>query len=350
MMQFFKVVCCGLIILFAKFPMVFSQNTLPGDSGTILFKSEKSLELTIELDLDSLYKGGFAEQMHYHGSLKCLNNDSNYCTIPVYFTKRGHFRRRSNVCDFPPLWVHFHAKSIAGTPFEALRKIKMITHCQNNDTNFNQYVIQEYLFYKVYNIITDHSFKVRLAKIKYVDLSGNYEDMEKYAFFLENPEHIAQRLDGAIMDIHDLDPPSVDPYYFSLMSLFQYVIGNQDWSVSLLHNILLVGIYPSLTPVTIPFDFDISWLINIPYNHPTISYRLGKKFERKFLPEKINRNAMKLAILKLREKREEILSLYHNTNLLSENNKIKTLTSLEEFFQLLENKKWVRKEFMKHRR
>jgi hypothetical protein len=348
-MQFFKVICF-LIILFAKFSVSFSQNNFPKDSGTILFGSEKILELTLSQNLDSLYKGGLSEQNHYHGSISCINNAGNFCMIPVYFTKRGHFRKSFNVCDFPPLQIHFHAKSTAGTPFEALKKIKIVTHCQNNDSNFNQYVIQEYLFYKVYNIITDHSFKVRLAKIKYVDLSGNYEDMEKYAFFLENPEHIAQRLNGAILDIHDLDPPSVDQYYFSLMSLFQYVIGNQDWSVQLLHNVELVGIYPSLKPVTVPFDFDISWLINIPYNHPTIAYRQGKKFERKFLPEKINRKAMMLAILKLREKREEILSLYHNTNLLNENNKIRTLTSLEDFFQLLENKKWVRKEFMKHRR
>ncbi len=348
-MQFLKVVSCCLIILFAKFSMMFSQNTLPRDSGTILFESEKCLELTLSLDLDSLYKGGFAEQNRYHGSIRCLNNDSNVCIIPVYFTKRGHFRRRFNVCDFPPLRIHFHAKSIAGTPFEALRKIKMVTHCQNNDTNFNQYVIQEYLFYKVYNIITDHSFKVRLAKIKYIDLSGNYADMEKYAFFLENPEHLAQRLHGVNLDIHELYPQAVDPYYYSLMSLFEYIIVNQDWSIELLHNVELIGIYPSLAPVTVPFDFDVSWLINIPYNHPTISYRLGKKIERKFLPAKVNRKAMMMAILKLREKREEILNLYHHTNLLNENNKLKTLTSLEAFFQLLENKKWVHKEFIKNR-
>jgi hypothetical protein len=348
-MYFPKIASTCLIILFANFSVIFSQEAVEKDSTSVLFNSDKCLEISLSLDLDSISEGGYASQKHYQGKITCINNLGKICEIPVYLTKRGHFRRSFNVCDFPPLMIHFHGKYNKETPFEGLRKLKMITHCQNGDSAYNQYVIQEYLFYKFYQILTENSFKVRLAKVNYVDISGNYADMPKYAFFLENPGALAYRLKGNILEIHDLNPNAVDPYYYALMSLFQYIIVNQDWSIDLLHNVVLVGIYPSLKPVTIPFDFDLSWLINIPYNHPTISYRIGKNVERKFLPEKVNRKAMIMAIQKLKLKREEILNLYHENDLLNENNKIKILKSLEEFFQLLENKKWVRKEFYKHK-
>jgi len=352
-MQCLKFIFVGIIILLLYFTPVFSRgNGMNNDSIPILFDSEKVLELTFMLNLDSLYRGEYSEKKQYHGKITGLNDAGHLYTIPVIFTKRGHFRKSFNVCDFPPLQVHFKHQHTKETPFYGLKKIKMVTHCQNNDSLYDQYVLQEYLFYKVYNILTDNSFKVRFAKVKYFDISGKEDSLLNYAFFIENREDLALRINGTLLNVHYLEPKAVDQYSCSLMTLFQYMIINQDWSARLLHNVDLFGIYPSLKPITVPFDFDMSWLINIPYNHPTLAYRLGKKPERSFSHEKTDRKAMSLAINKFKLKHEDILNLIHNNKLLNETNKAKILTSFQEFYQLLDNEHWVTRELLrphKHR-
>jgi hypothetical protein len=345
-MQLFKLLLAGIIVLSLNFTEVYSyENDKHPDTVPVLFDSEEILELTFILHLDSLYKGGFSEQKQYPGKI-CGFNEGHTYTIPVIFTKRGHFRKSFNVCDFPPLRVHFIGNQNINTPFEGLKKVKMVTHCQDNDSLFDQYVVQEYLFYKIYNILTDNSFKVRLAKVKYVDINKN-DSLFNYAFFIENPGELAHRINGTVLDIHYLSWKAVDQYYYLLVSLFEYMIINQDWSIGLQHNIELVGIYPSLKPVMIPFDFDMSWLINIPYNHPTIAYRIGKKAERSFLPDKVNRLQMITVINKFKLKQSEILNLINNEKLLNEANKTKILTSLKTFYQLLANEQWVKKELLR---
>jgi hypothetical protein len=228
-----------------------------------------------------------------------------------------------------------------------MEKIKMVTHCINADSSFDQYVIEEYLIYKAYNIITDYSFKVRLAKIKYVDTSRKNPVMTRYAFFIENTGSLANRMKGSKLDYHYVYPEVVEQYHYCLAGIFQYMIYNTDWSINLLHNVELIGIYPSLRPVAVPFDFDMAGLINIPYNSPILAYKQGKEPERQFTIKKVNRKLIVAAVNRINFKKDEILSLYKKNPYLSESNKVKTLGSLSSFFRILNDHKLVKAEFFK---
>ena len=338
-----------LIILFAIFQYSsasFGQTSRRFFNGD-LFDNDSILELSLKLNCDSLYRGGISESIEFKGFMSYYYNPKSELIIPVKITKRGHFRKMYNVCNFPPVRVAFSKKNAKNSIFEDRNKIKMVTHCINEDKSFDQYVIEEYLIYKAYNIITDYSFKVRLAQIKYVDTSGKNPIMTRFGFFIENPDELANRMKGSKLDYRYIYPEVVDQYHYCLMGVFQYMIYNTDWSINLLHNIEIIGIFPSLRPVAVPFDFDMAGLINIPYHSPVTEYRLGKEPVRQFTLKNLNRTLIKSAVYRFNSKKEEILSLYQNNKFLSDSIKVKTLGSLNTFFRTIEDSKKVRREFFK---
>jgi hypothetical protein len=338
-----------LSFLFAlvQFSLVTSGQSVKQFYKGDLFENDSVLELTIKMNCDSLYNGGFSESIEYKGVMSYRNDSDHVLMLPIKITKRGHFRKMYNVCNFPPLRIEFSKKTTKNSLFEGMEKIKMVTHCINGDSSFDQYVIEEYLIYKAYNIITDYSFKVRLAKINYVDISGKNPVMTRYAFFIENTGSLANRMKGTKLNYHYVYPEVVEQYHYCLAGIFQYMIYNTDWSINLLHNVELIGVYPSLRPVAVPFDFDMAGLINIPYNSPILAYKQGKDPERQFTIKKVNRKLIVAAVNRIKFKKGEILSLYKKNPYLSESNKVKTLGSLSSFFRILDDHKLVRTEFFK---
>ena len=86
---------------------------------------------------------------------------------------RGNSRLR--VCEFPPLRLDFDRDATAGTVFEGQNKLKLVTHCRNYDRG-EQDMLEEYLTYRLFNALTDASFRVRLLRIRYVDTDGRLDE------------------------------------------------------------------------------------------------------------------------------------------------------------------------------
>jgi hypothetical protein len=308
-----------------------------------LFESEDILNLNITMDFDSIFNNNFSESKKYPAILSFPGDRGEIKKYIINLSKRGHFRKSFNVCNFPPLRIHFNKDFINDSIFAGISKIKLVTHCQNYDTAFDQYILMEYYIYRMYNMLTQRSFRVRLAKITYTDKTNKYDPMLKWAFFIENPSDLAYRVNGKILDIRYISPENTDPYYFALMSLFQFMIISQDWSVSLLHNVELVGIYPSLRPVTIPFDFDMAGIINIPYDSHLLDYRKGKEPKRVFLAKKIDKKAFNRAISQLKKEKTNIYALINNSKYLNDTVKIYFIRHLNDFYYLLYDKSELRK-------
>ena len=71
----------------------------------------------------------------------------------------------------------------------------MVRHCRDGDDD-EQNLLEEYLVYRSYNLLTDESFRVRLARITYADGEDDDDPVVRYAFFIEEAEAIAERLGG----------------------------------------------------------------------------------------------------------------------------------------------------------
>ena len=122
-------------------------------------------------------------QLSYYDLLR-----SESIALPLSLVVRGNFRRNANNCDFPPLYLDFAKKKTKGTLFAKQNKLKLVTHCQAED-----YVVREYMIYKLYNQLTPLSFRARLAKVSYVDSLRKRATETRWGFLIEDEDDVAKR-------------------------------------------------------------------------------------------------------------------------------------------------------------
>ena len=150
--------------------------------------------------------------------------------IPVKLGSRGHLRLKSQTCEFVPIKIEFPREQVAGTLFEGQTTLKLGTHCRT-DVDFDQYVIREYLSYKLANLVTPFSFRARLARGTYVDARSNKRLSTHRALFLEHENDVARRLGGREVRLPHLLFKDFDPDALTTMMLLEYMLGNTDYSI-----------------------------------------------------------------------------------------------------------------------
>ncbi|GAB3867490.1 hypothetical protein GCM10028824_09990 [Hymenobacter segetis] len=228
------------------------------------FTSEEIVELTLSLPLEQVLKDRGASPSIHPALITYRDAKATLQTLAVQVQVRGNRRKDPNVCDFPPLLVKFPPPNGHTALFGPVAELKLTTHCLSDE-----YTLREYLVYKLYNALTDFSYRVRLCRITYRDDSGRGSTSVHYGFFLENTEAMARRNQAKVVPkplfigMDNLDQPAT-----ATMVMFQYMIGNTDWSVPYRHNIRLLARSLSTPPIPVTFDFDYSGLVNAPYAVP----------------------------------------------------------------------------------
>jgi hypothetical protein len=187
--------------------------------------------------------------------------------IPVQLKARGHFRRAARNCDFPPLWLDYKSNSAKKTFFAGLKRVKITTNCRPGNGEYEQYILQEYALYRAYTALTDNGLHTRLAWITYRDSTGRVAPITTWAFFIEDHADLAARTDRRVFSANGVlfDDLEQDP--LRLVSVFEYFVGNTDWSVSAQHNILLLR-DSSVKIMPVAYDFDWSGAVNARYAKP----------------------------------------------------------------------------------
>ena len=175
---------------------------------------------------------------------------------------RGRYRADTVRCALPALFVFFTGDTY-DTPFAGENMLPLTTHCARS-AEYEQYLLKEYLAYKMYDALSSNSLRVRLVRVTYRDSAGRLEPIERYAFFTEHFDSFARRHAAATRPEQLFDPRAADPQEMAVFDLFQYAIGNTDWSAVKGHNVLIVESETgAVTPV--PFDFDFSGLVDAEY-------------------------------------------------------------------------------------
>ncbi|HEY8165765.1 MAG TPA: hypothetical protein VIF83_09460 [Gemmatimonadaceae bacterium] len=181
--------------------------------------------------------------------------------IPTRIRTRGIWRLKN--CEMPPIRLDFQKAQTAGTVFQGIDKPKLVNYCRDNDT-FEQYIAQEAQLYRVYNLLTPASHRARLVKVNYVDSATGKTLASRAAIILEEPDIVAARLGGPILKLKGAVADNLDPHHDALLGVFNYMIGNTDFSIAGLHNVELVGL-PDGMAVPIPFDFDFAGAVDTRY-------------------------------------------------------------------------------------
>jgi hypothetical protein len=190
--------------------------------------------------------------------------------LDVDIRTRGKTRAERRICEFPPLRLDFD-RAAHGTVLERQNDLKLVTHCQDR-REYQQYVLSEYLVYRMYNLLTDLSFRARLNRVSYVDTDGKRDSVTRYAFLLEHVDAVAARNGWKALRIPAVPPHLVNPQSIALVGVFQYLIGNPDWSLftvepgeeACCHNTVPIG--AGSGPIfSVPYDFDVSGIVNTRY-------------------------------------------------------------------------------------
>lgn len=252
---------------------------------------------------------------------------------PLKLRTRGHFRLLNRNCGFVPLRLNFQTKAMKGTPFEGQDKIKLITHC-NSNAMYDEYVIREYLAYRVHNIVTPRSYRARLARVTYVDSASGKALETRNAVLLEHEDDVAKRMEGEIAELRRALFDDVDAKQMNEVALFEWFIGNTDWSLYALHNIRLVKRL-DLTILPIAYDLDFSGLVGTRYSTPDPRLGIRSVRERLYRGPCRTMEEYEPHLAVYREKEAEILALYESFPGLDSRYRQDTGRFLKDFFSLL---------------
>lgn len=227
-----------------------------------LFEESEILEVTLRFDI-SEYMSDKPDKEYMYALLTYKYNDLDSINKKIRLRARGNYRYRN--CEFPPLRLNFKDTDFGFADLDSLKNLKMVTHCFDNET-YQIYLIREYLIYRLYNLITDYSFRVRFLKVRYIDTGKNGLLFEQYGFLLEPLERLLFRVNASEIEDEGLSLDDFESDIIDRISLFQYLIANSDWDVHLGHNfnfIRLEGDNNKMIPI--PYDFDYSGFVNAHY-------------------------------------------------------------------------------------
>ena len=306
-----------------------------------LFESDEILSITLKGNIRQLLNDRADKPGSHSITLSYRDKDSSEVSIPVKMKTRGHFRKLKENCKYPPLQISFPADvNRLSIVFKGQKKLKLVMPCVGDD-----YIIREWLVYKIYNLITPKSFKARLVRIELNDTKNKKQPAPFYGFLIEDEKNMAVRNKAMVVE-QKLRPEQTKQDAFLTMAVFQYLIGNTDWSIQYLQNIKLLKTdsFPQL--ITVPYDFDHSGIVDAPYAHPAEELLMRSVQERRYRGYCIK--DMKLfekPIALFNRSKRDIYDLYTKNTLLDEKY-IKSVTKyLDEFYETINDTKSWQKDF-----
>jgi hypothetical protein len=240
-----------------------------------LFAATTPITIKLTADFKATFKNRDttkSKKEWFPATLSWVATPGDSGTLAVEIETRGHYRLKPGTCAFPGLRVRFQKDKTEGTIWKGQGAIKLGTHCKTNP-RYLQIPLQEYSAYRIYNALTDSSFRARLANATYIDTGDANKSVEAPAFFIEDDGDMAGRLGAEGLKQTGATFDDLDPNVGAMLSIFEYMVGNTDWSLPFLHNIRLFRV--GITYVAVPYDFDWSGLVDAPYAFP--DYRLGTK-------------------------------------------------------------------------
>lgn len=259
-----------------------------------LFADDTVMKISIPLDFRDLCRPRESEDCDFTRTVLIYGSQSGEKqSLPVDVKVRGGWRSLSRNCSTPLLWVRFEEGSVEGTPFEGQWLLPLTTHCGKGVSvealtqaipraEFEQYLLREFLAHRIYNTLTDLSLRTRLVRISYPDPDRPGRSSLHYAFFTEHFDSAAARTGHHRPERGSFDAERLDAQSAARLALFQYMIGNTDWSIVRERNTMLLE-DPDGRQFPVPYDMDMSGLVDAAYAGPAPGLPIDDVRERLFL-------------------------------------------------------------------
>ncbi|MGB7842993.1 MAG: hypothetical protein WBL21_09395 [Salinimicrobium sp.] len=326
------------VLIYLLLCLMLPQTLASQDS---LFNSEEIFRIKLSGEIKELFRDRTGDPEYTPVVLSYSDTKGTEIKIPLKVRQRGHFRRMKSNCKYPPLLLNFVKKSTKKTIFDGQDKIKLVMPCKDD-----KYVLQEYYAYKIYNLVSPRSFRVRLVEVVLDDPAlREKESLAFYGFLLEEEEQLAERNNMIPVKLTQLRPESTQREDFLNMAIFNYLIGKTDWSVQYRHNIKLIAEDSISLPVTVPYDFDHAGIVRAPYAHPAEGLELRSTLERRYRGYCLeDLRAFEAVVQKYVSIKEELYAVYTSSPLLEERYVRKTRQYLDDFYATLRDPEKLKKE------
>lgn len=297
-----------------------------------LFDSNEILNIRLESDFKKVFKNR-DDTTNYDAVLSYFDENGTNERISLKIRSRGVQRKIE--CSFKPLKLNFEKKSVISTIFENQQAIKLVTHCRKQNV-YEQNTIQEYLIYRALNILTDTSFRVRPLQINYVYNGKRIDSIQRFGFIIERFKYMAERLEMKTFKKMNFHPKRTDIDHMNLIDLFQFMIGNTDYSVYKLHNVkLIIDTIVHQKPLAVPFDFDWCGLIDAAYAKPNPMFGTKSVGERIYRGFELDASKLQKIFDRFNLKRTDIVKLFENEPLLNKSEKRRVSRYLKEFYNII---------------
>jgi len=278
-----------------------------------VFTEDTPLDVELKADFVSLLNDISDKRVYHDARFSLKNHNCAFVDMAVKLKTRGNFRLRKQTCDFPPLRFKFKGDQIKGTIFQGQDKLKYVSHCQNYKEEYQLHTLEEFLLYRMYNIFTDYSYRVRLARVNFID-TKRQDTLQRYGFFIEDKSHLANRIGREALEFRNIKQYQVLRNNILVLSLFQYMIGNTDWSVlsgpsgkDCCHNSRPLS--PSRADTgwfVVPYDFDQAGLINTRYAVVAAPLPIKTVRQRLFRGRCVHLDQIEPAVAMFNERRQQL--------------------------------------------
>jgi hypothetical protein len=323
-------VLCRFLYIFSFWVLAGLGNAvLAQDAKTSVFQSltvKEGAKITLEMDLTALM-GNKKTSTYFPAKLTA--DDGKVWEIEV--KARGKYRRK--VCQLPPIKLKFKKKSLIAGGLDTLNEIKLVLPCFESSDG-DELIVKEYLTYRMFELLTDACVKARLIKLTITDTHiGKKHNV--FAILLEDEEETCKRLKGTVSEAYGMPTDSLLTNQAALVSMFEYMIGNTDWDVSMIRNVRTIKSPDSGKIILIPYDFDFSGLVSAPYASPSSESGLRNVRERFLVTNGLPQEALRRSTQRLKGMRKEIEGLCRS-KYLSREGAADMTSYLESFFQKAE--------------
>ncbi len=319
-----------------------------------LFESHELLNVRLEAPLQEMARDRSDEPEERPGLFSYTEADGTSREFAIKVQPRGKNRRMREVCQFPPLWLNLKKGDVKGTLFKKQNKLKLVTQCASLSSKSKKvadYLWLEYVAYRIFNQITDQSFRVRPLAISYMD-TKNQREFEQPGFLIEHKDRLAHRLDTSVFELNSIHPRELQDEPAQLVELFQYMLGNTDFSLirgpkgdRCCHNMVLMGETPEFLPI--PYDLDITGFVNRPGSGPAEGVGITRVTQRVYRGFCREPALMDQGVARYLDERDAIMALIEQQAGLSDSSKAKAVKYLNQFYDTLGKPKKFERQIVK---
>lgn len=330
---------CQVDSLETAFAVTDTQNV-----KVTLFDTDDILEISLRFDI-SRFKRIKSEEEYLDAVLTYFVNATDSVSKNIRVRARGNIRRTA-ICDFPPMMLNFKMQDSVGDKFTGINKLKIVPYCK---LGYEQYILKEYIAYRLYNVLTDNSFRVRLFKINYINTARNQKPLTQFGFAIEPVNLLENRINLEEIKFKGTTQRNINPTMLDRTAIFNYMIGNTDWSVPIMHNVKLFAAAPP-APATeiqiVPYDFDYSGLVNADYAVPFESLPVKTVRERLYMAVCRSEETFTEAIREFIEKKDDFYKVIYDFPYLTPRTKKDMITFLDGFYSGIDKRNSLVKKLM----